>query len=77
MEGEELRAIIGANIRRLASRRRMSLNQVADFSGMSRSHLYRVLRGTVSITCDGLVRIANTLECYPRELVDERSARRA
>jgi transcriptional regulator with XRE-family HTH domain len=73
VEEEECRDCLAENIRRLAHRRRLSIEQVADFSGVSRSTLWAILASKYNPTLRTVVRVANALDVTPRDLVDERS----
>lgn len=64
-----MRRVVAANIRRLAKKRRLSLNICADLAGIDRSGLYRVLSLRATITVDRLVKIARALEVEPHELL--------
>jgi transcriptional regulator with XRE-family HTH domain len=60
---------VAAQIRALAERRGMSLNKLADFAGISRSHLGRLLRGAHSPTLEMLAKIAAALDAELRDLL--------
>lgn len=69
MDSDEIRALAGHNIRRLADARGVSLNHVADFAGIGRGAFYRCLAGQESMTLDRLAKIAAALEVHPQELL--------
>ena len=73
MEAADLRRIFAANLRQLASRRRLSLNHLADRAGMNRASLYRLLGCEVSATLATVAKLADVLEVPPRVLIDERT----
>jgi len=60
---------VAAKVREIARRRRMSLNRLADFASMSRSHLGRLLDCEQSPTLATLTRIAAALDVPTRELL--------
>lgn len=66
---EELRVRIAARIRETAKRRRMPLYRLADDAGVSRAHVWAILRGEKSPTCDVLAKLAATLDVDPSALV--------
>jgi transcriptional regulator with XRE-family HTH domain len=72
VEPEALRAVISANIRRLADARSITLPVLADLAGLARGAFYRVVNAEASATSDTLAKIAAVLEVPPRELLDER-----
>jgi transcriptional regulator with XRE-family HTH domain len=53
---------IACNIRRLATKRHMTMQRLADFADVSGGHLSEVLRGKRSPTVGFLEKIATTLE---------------
>lgn len=74
MDPGHLRAVIAGNIRRYAARRRVTIAALADLAGVARASLYRALRCDTSITGDTLARVAEALDVFPRQLVDERTS---
>lgn len=74
MEPDELRRVVGNNIRRIAWKKGISLNRVADFAGIDRSGFFRAVAGKAAFTTDRLAKIALALEVAPAELLDERAA---
>jgi transcriptional regulator with XRE-family HTH domain len=69
-DADEFLAHVANNIRKVAERRKISLNHAADFAGMARSHLSRFLTGKSDITLRRLYRIAAALRVTPKELID-------
>lgn len=69
MDPTEIRELVAQNIRRLASEREISLNHLADFSGIARAAFYRCLGGDEVMTLDRLAKIATALEVHPMELL--------
>jgi transcriptional regulator with XRE-family HTH domain len=69
VEADELRARVGSRIRELAERRKIPISDLPARAGVSRAHLFAVLRGSKSPTIDFLNRLANALECDPHELL--------
>lgn len=65
-----LRAAVARNIREAADDRKMSLNRLADLSGVSRSQLYGVLAQQTAPSIIWLERIANALDVDIMTLVD-------
>lgn len=68
MPSDVLHRHIAAQIRKLARRRETSLNKLADFAGISRSQLGRVLRCKQSPTAVTLAKIASALEIDVKDL---------
>lgn len=58
----------------MATERRLSLNKVADFSGVDRSAFYEALRGDSSMTLDRLCKVANALGVEPWRLLNPTTA---
>lgn len=69
---DALQAHVVARIRELAKRKRISLNKLADFAGVSRSHLARLLVQARSPTLLTLWRIAAALDANVRDLLPTR-----
>jgi transcriptional regulator with XRE-family HTH domain len=59
---------LAARIREIADRKKMSLNRLADFADISRSHLGRILRGQ-SPKVSTLRKIAAALDVSTRDLL--------
>ena len=74
MEPGELRDAVARNIRASARRKRLTLNALADFSGVSRSGLYAVLATTTSPTIDWIAKVASALGVEPAQLLTPRPA---
>lgn len=72
MDPEALRAVVAANIRRLAAAKGVTLPVLADLAGVARGAFYRVVNEEASATTDTLAKVAAALEVPPRELLDER-----
>lgn len=51
-----------ARIQELATRKKLSVNGLADFSGLSRGYISELLRGNKSPTVKSLVKIAQALD---------------
>jgi transcriptional regulator with XRE-family HTH domain len=68
-ETAELRAEMSERLRKHAARRKVSLEALADLAGVSRSHMWRVLRCECSPSIDWLGKVARALECAPRDLL--------
>ncbi|MFI5297292.1 MAG: hypothetical protein ACHREM_04275 [Polyangiales bacterium] len=69
MKALELRSIVATNIRATARRRRIALSSLADFAVVSRSMMFRVLKGESSATTDWLASVAEALKVEPWELL--------
>ncbi len=69
MPADATHRYLAARIREFAKRKRWSQNQVADFAGISRSQLSRVVAGKTSPTLVLLVKIARALEVGVRDLL--------
>ena len=62
--------MVAENIKAAARRTRMSLNRLADFSGLNRPHLLRVTSGKADATVGWLAQLADTLGIELRTLFD-------
>lgn len=69
VEAVALRKVLASNLRRVAKRKGMSLNALADFAAVSRSQLYDVLAGRKAASTDWLAKIAAPLNVEPWELL--------
>lgn len=69
VESLRLRAIFARNIRLWADVRGMSLNHLADQSGVSRAQMYNVLAGTSSPSLDWINKVAPVLDIQVWELL--------
>lgn len=65
MDREQLRALVAANIRDLAEQKGVSLNLLADLSGISRAGLHFIVTAKKAATIDTLAQIADALEVHP------------
>lgn len=70
MDTEEIRARVAKRIRELAARRTITLGELIDRSGVSRTLLFAVLRGERSVTVDTLTKLAIALNVDPVELLE-------
>jgi len=61
--------ILGAQLRRRAKDRGLSLYELADFAGIARSHIYQIVNGHRAPTLTTLDKLAAALECEPWELL--------
>ena len=66
---DELRARVALRIREIAKRKGMPLTQVADAAGISRRHMWIVLRGESAASLDILAKLAAALGVDPSALV--------
>ena len=71
---KNLRSIVAANIRRLAKRRRVGLNRLADEAGVSRSQLFNVLACTSAPSVGWLAAVAAALDVPAWKLLKGRGA---
>lgn len=69
MKPEKLREVLAHNIRKVASRRSIGLNRLADIADVSRSQLFNVLAKGSSASIDWIARVAAALEVAPHELL--------
>ncbi len=69
MPKDALHRHVAARIRELAKRRDMSLNKLADFADISRSHLARILNCESSASLSTLRKIAEALGTNTRDLL--------
>ena len=61
--------MIAANIRRVAEKRKLSLNALADLAGISRAGLHFIISAKKSPTSDSLAKIADVLDVAPSKLL--------
>jgi len=62
VDASELRQLLAKNIRAAARRKGLTINQLADFAGVSRAQVFNVLGCETSATIDWLAKIATALE---------------
>ncbi len=62
MSTDDLRQVFAANLRRLATEKRLSLNHLADRAGLNRAAFYRILGAEVSATLTTVAQLAEALE---------------
>jgi len=65
----ELRENFAQQVKARAEKLGLSNNRLADFSGISRGHLSKVLRGETAPTLDRIAGIAYALKCEPSDLL--------
>jgi transcriptional regulator with XRE-family HTH domain len=63
------REILARNVRRLAQKRGMSIERVADTADVSYSTLWKLLGSEHNATLRTLVKLAKALGCQPSELL--------
>jgi len=71
MSEARLRAVVAVNIRRFSKHRRYSINRMIDLAGVSRSAVFRALRGDAALTLDTVARLAEVLDTDPARLLLE------
>lgn len=71
-----LRAVVARRIRYWARRRGLTLYNVADLAGVSRSQLFNVLGANNAAGLDWLTAIARALDVEVHELLRERRRRK-
>lgn len=69
MKAKNIRDILANNIRYQAKVKKIPLNSLADFAGVSRSQLYDVLASKKAPTIDWLEKIAKALETTSSKLL--------
>ncbi len=69
MPRDSLHRGLADSIRRLARQRKVSLNKLADFAGISRSHLSRILKCESSPSLAIVARLAAALDVEVAELL--------
>lgn len=65
----ETRRCFTENVRRLAKRQGLSINALADQSGVSRAQMFNVLRGNSSPSLDWVSKVAPVLGVFAWELL--------
>ena len=68
MDGNELRIMVGEEIRRQRESQGLSLHVFADMAGTSYTHIWKVENGKVNVGLDLLGRISNALGIPLRDL---------
>jgi len=63
------RRAIAARIRELATKGRLPLVKLADFAGISRGHMGRIVAAEASVTTDTLVYLAEALKVGVKDLL--------
>jgi transcriptional regulator with XRE-family HTH domain len=56
-------------VRELAARKKIALVKLADFAGISRGHMGRILAAEASITVDTLIYLSEALKVSVRDLL--------
>ena len=69
MASKKIRSVLAKNIRKYAEEKKMPLNSLADFAGVSRSQLYDVLNENKSATVDWIAKVATALKVDPSKLL--------
>lgn len=70
MTGNELRKVIGANIRARRAELKMTQEVLAHAAGIAQPHLSNIERGQCWVSEDSLVRISEALRTQPHLLFD-------
>jgi transcriptional regulator with XRE-family HTH domain len=63
------RRAVAGRVRELAAKRKLSLVKMADFAGISRGHMGRIVAAQVSVTTDTLVYLAEALKVSVKDLL--------
>jgi transcriptional regulator with XRE-family HTH domain len=69
MEASQLLAVFAARVLEEAEARKLTINRLADFAGVSRSFLSAVLRKEKIPTLRTVARVARALEVEPWQLL--------
>jgi transcriptional regulator with XRE-family HTH domain len=70
----ELRRLLAANVRDLAANAGVSLNKLADLSGISRPTMHFLLSARSSVGVDTIAKIADALGKHPSALLAPRDS---
>lgn len=70
MDNAQEKASLGSHIKAARDQRGISQRQLALMSGTSRSHLWKIEKGTADVGIDVLCRIASALDVSVRDLID-------
>lgn len=68
MSPTDLRKLLAANVRELAVQKGISLNKLADLSGISRPTMHFLLSARSSVGVDTIAKIADALGEHPSRL---------
>ena len=74
MSPADLRKLVAANVRELAAQEGVSLNKLADLSGISRPTMHFLLSSRSSVGVDTIAKIADALGKHPSVLLAPRDA---
>lgn len=67
--GSPICEAFGQNLRAIRKSKGFSQERLAYESGIDRSYVGKIERGQVNITIEKLYKLAEILECFPKELV--------
>lgn len=74
LEGDEVRVAQGTNARNLRQKRKITLDRLAELTGLSKGHLSRFERGEKSLSVAALMRLAQALGTSASVLLGENVA---
>ncbi|MGF1728730.1 helix-turn-helix domain-containing protein [Photobacterium kasasachensis] len=66
---KDLAVIVGRKLRDMRKSRSISQDKLALLADIDRSYVGRIERGEVNITLEKLYKIAEVLDCEPKELL--------
>lgn len=69
VDPDELRVRISSRLRELMTRRGVTYTELAQESGVSRTHVYKILNGKTSPTGDVMAKLASALGVDPVALM--------
>ncbi|OUO96992.1 helix-turn-helix domain-containing protein [Rubneribacter badeniensis] len=69
MDADKKRALLGSAIRKRREAQGLSQQKLALMVGSSKSHIWRIETGRVSVGLDDLGRIADALDAKVRDLI--------
>ena len=72
MDDAEIQRVLARNIRAFARKKKVTLTRLADFAGVGKSQLFRVLSGETSPSLRWIVKVADALDVEPWQLLASR-----
>lgn len=75
MEAEDIRNILGGNIKKHRKRLKLTQEVLADMVGSNSSHIAQLENGKIFISCDMLAKMCNVFEVLPNTLLETKTAK--
>ncbi len=75
MDAQDIRSILGINIKKHRKRLKLTQEVLADMVGSNSSHIAQLENGKIFISCDMLAKMCNVFEVLPNSLFETKSAK--